>query len=583
MKSSAYSKTCLRIFHRFVSPSTIEKQRQQDLLFEKARICIPADEYYSVMIMNTIIAAVAGIAVSLIFFLFNLKIIADIFIIFIPLLSAIITYFFYASYPESQVKHRAKNIDRYLPFAVNFISTMTESGVSPGEMFQTLSTTDIYGEIQHEARKITQEINVMGIDNNTALEHGIERTPSIKFKTFLQGLFGTLQAGSSVDAYLNTMVHQYMKEDLLNREKNLEFLALIAELFVMSAIAFPLFLVIIISVMGFVGDSGSGDFQILYIIAFVMLPILYSVFLFMIKSTILEEVGKSKSETAKPLSEILRQKSMKVLYISIGILCLCYLAVFLLVFLGNVNFNNYLFFDLIFISVLVLIGPYAFFMNAKMKREFEIQDRLPEFLVGIANSLSAGMNIFDGIRMLTKRNYARLTQEVKKMNAELSWRLPIKRVFHQFAERVKNPLISRSVISINRGLEMGGNTSRVFEAAAREIKQVNQVKQQRQANMSMYTVVIIMCFFVFLFIMLILDNTLFSYFYDVQVQQTSSQGFVQTIDQSVLHYGLCSFVFVQAIGSGILAGYFTDGNVASGMRFSFLLGVVSMIAFRFFF
>jgi hypothetical protein len=99
----------------------------------------------------------------------------------------------------------------------------------------------------------------------------------------------------------------------------------------------------------------------------------------------------------------------------------------------------------------------------------------------------------------------------------------------------------------------------------------------------MYAVVILMCFFVFLFIMFILNSTLFNYFFEIQLQQKGSQGFIKQIDASYLHYGLYSFVFVQAIGSGILAGYLMDGNVSGGMRLSFILGIISILVFKYFF
>ncbi len=192
------------------------------------------------------------------------------------------------------------------------------------------------------------------------------------------------------------------------------------------------------------------------------------------------------------------------------------------------------------------------------------------------------MTVFDAIKVSSKGNYGSLTPEIKKMNAEISWHIPIKKVFTNFAERMKNPLIKRAAITINRGLSMGGNTPKVFKAVSKEITQVNEVKEQRITNMAMYTVVIIMCFFVFLCIMLILNNTLFTYFFDIQQQQTEG-GFISSIDPQRLYYALYSFVFVQGIGSGILGGYMIDGNLPSGVRYSFLLGVISIFVFKFLF
>ncbi|MFH1012997.1 MAG: type II secretion system F family protein [Thermoplasmatota archaeon] len=585
MKSSTYSQFCLRAFHGVLERKKQEKIEHTNLLLEQANISLTGKEYDAFTLMNAILGGIISACLSFLFYVLFSMPVPMLLLLILPLVIIGCILGIYQYYPKFVIKRRSNSIDRFLPYAVNFLSTMSETGISPGEMFRTLATTNIYGEIQHEAKKISREINFMGVDSISALEHAIEQTPSVKFKSFIQGLLGALQAGSSLEVYLSTMVHQYMEDDMLIRERNLEFLSLIAELFVMAVIAFPLFLVIIVSVMGFVGDVSANSFDVIFIFAFLVLPLLYYMFFILIKATSLEEVGKGKHEIGSTFREKCRYNkgSLMVFLFSFCMMCVCYVAVFLLNYIGYITVSFYQYIDLLFLSLLLLIGPYAFYTHSQIKKKLEIQDRLPDFLISISNSLASGMNVFDSIKMLSKRNYARLTDEIKKMNAELSWRLPIKQVFIQFADRMKNPLIVRSVLSINRGLEMGGNTPALFKAAAREIQQVNRVRQQRYSNMSMYAVVILMCFFVFLFIMFILNSTLFNYFFEIQLQQKGSQGFIKQIDASYLHYGLYSFVFVQAIGSGILAGYLMDGNVSGGMRLSFILGIISILVFKYFF
>jgi len=56
---------------------------------------------------------------------------------------------------------------------------------------------------------------------------------------------------------------------------------------------------------------------------------------------------------------------------------------------------------------------------------------------------------------------------------------------------------------------MGGNTTKIFRAAAIEVGQVNRLENQRKAEMSVYTIVIIISFFVFLAIVIMMDLTIF--------------------------------------------------------------------------
>ena len=73
-----------------------------------------------------------------------------------------------------------------------------------------------------------------------------------------------------------------MTRDLIERKKGLESLAIMAESFVVTVIAFPLFLIIIISVMGL--TSGGIDFTILYLIALGVLPMAYAGFYVMMNT-----------------------------------------------------------------------------------------------------------------------------------------------------------------------------------------------------------------------------------------------------------------------------------------------------------
>jgi len=128
----------------------------------------------------------------------------------------------------------------------------------------------------------------MGIDTITALKNAIVISPSEKFKEFIQGIVGVIQSGSELGPYFERCVEKYMFDDLDTRKKNLDSLAIMAESFVVTAIAFPLFLVIILSIMGL--TSGGIDFRFLYVIALLILPMAYVGFYVLMKSGMGEEI-----------------------------------------------------------------------------------------------------------------------------------------------------------------------------------------------------------------------------------------------------------------------------------------------------
>jgi len=258
------------------------------MLLEKADISMVYQEYYSMVLMNILIGFIASIAPTLLLYTIVPNRTTALLMLIISSIIPIVIGLYYLGMPASKAKARGKNIDRYLPYATNFINTMSVAGISPAEIFETLSTVELYGEIQKEAKKITTEINMMGIDTITALKNAIAISPSWKFKEFIQGMLGVIQSGSELGPYFDRCVEKFMLNDLIDRKRNLESLAVMAEAFVVTVIAFPLFLVIIFSVMGM--TSGGIDYVFMGILAFVILPLAYMGFYVMMKSGMGETV-----------------------------------------------------------------------------------------------------------------------------------------------------------------------------------------------------------------------------------------------------------------------------------------------------
>ena len=287
MRSTPYSRMCRKIFSRIFKKLNIKKDEKNHLL-EMADIKMTYDEYYSMVLMNIVIAFFLSMTLSLVLHNIVSSKITALLIPVIPSVTILLVATYYIYLPESRAKARAKKIDILLPYVANFIATMSSAGISPGEIFKRLSSVDLYGEIQKEARKISKEIYIMGVDTITALKHAIERSPSRKFKDFLQGIISTIQSGSDLNKYFKNIVDKYMYEDLLERKRNLESLAIIAEIFVITVIAFPLFLVIIISTMSLTSSGGAIPFNFLYVLSLVILPLAYFGFYVLMKSTAVE-------------------------------------------------------------------------------------------------------------------------------------------------------------------------------------------------------------------------------------------------------------------------------------------------------
>ena len=255
---------------------------------KSARIEIRAGAYLA----SSIYIALAGFFATLILiliFLFLLHLVGVsvteimvIFLFFIPIVIGLLIFYIFLISPKTQAKAHAKRIDENLPYALNFISAMTSAGVIPTEIFKSLSKQKTYGEIKEEASIIYRDVAMLGNDILTAIRKNIERTPSNKFKEFLQGLVVTVTSGGSLKTYFMTKAEQYTMEKRQEQKQLIENLGIMAESYVTTAVAGILLLLIIIPLMMVISGDWNGMF--LAILIFMLVPLIHGGFSYVIKS-----------------------------------------------------------------------------------------------------------------------------------------------------------------------------------------------------------------------------------------------------------------------------------------------------------
>jgi len=282
MPLNSYQKMCYRWFGRVAENVTNDKL---ELDLERAHLDIRAAAYLSCVWVNTIITVIisAIICLSLIIF-FSLDLALSFFLIIFVVLTAIMFYFYFMKMPSMRAKARGKKIELYLPYALNFISAMSAAGVTPTEIFKSLSKQRIYGEIREEALWIYRDVELLGRDIISAIKANINRTPSEKLKEFLQGAVVTVQSGGALKPYFMGKADQYTRENRVAQRQLIESLGIMAEAYVSAAVAGVLMILVVLPVLMIISNSFNAPF--LYFFIVVILPIIHIMFAWILSSMI---------------------------------------------------------------------------------------------------------------------------------------------------------------------------------------------------------------------------------------------------------------------------------------------------------
>jgi archaeal flagellar protein FlaJ len=193
-----------------------------------------------------------------------------------------LTYAVFIMYPSVEAGNRRRNIDATLPYAINYVTSMSTAGITPAEVFRLLGDSPIYGESSVEARYIAREIDIFGRDLIDALRLVSASTPSKRMKEFLQGAMASISSGGNLTDYFRTKADQYALENRQTQKQFLDILALMAESYVTAMVAGTLFLIILQSIMSVL--SGDNKPMFLYAIVYIMIPLGSVAFVIMISS-----------------------------------------------------------------------------------------------------------------------------------------------------------------------------------------------------------------------------------------------------------------------------------------------------------
>jgi len=189
-------------------------------------------------------------------------------------------FFSFYFLPQIKAWERRGKIEELLPYAIGYISSMASIGVIPYEIFKKLSGMgENYGEVSNEAKQIVRDVELLGFDFITALRNLATVTASPQMRSFMQGAVTTTLSGGEMGSYFINAAKMYMEERRRKYGDFITMLGLFAELYVVGLVAGPLLIVVVMSIMCFLG---SASLATLAAIVYVIIPLGSTGFIFLI-------------------------------------------------------------------------------------------------------------------------------------------------------------------------------------------------------------------------------------------------------------------------------------------------------------
>ncbi len=294
-KSSQPESTTIHVFSykllnsrvQFLYPRLPSLERS----IKQAMMPIPFDVYVCSMVFFSIIAGVVGIGIGV-----SVSILVDIqpkiFAYLLPILAGggvgMGTFFVLQMMPQINLKTRASKLNEELPHFIGYMATLATNSLSLEGIFKTIAMEESNEEIVKDSRFITRNIEVLGMDLLTAITDLIKRTPKGSYSELLEGAIITVQTGGNLREFFVATAKVQLEEKKMSLKKSTESLGVMAEMYTILLIVFPLMSIIMLSIMAIMSpDLGGFDLiTLMNLLTYVMVPFFGVLLLFMMDSMV---------------------------------------------------------------------------------------------------------------------------------------------------------------------------------------------------------------------------------------------------------------------------------------------------------
>lgn len=275
-------------FSKIVHPKLLTKFGGLKNSLAKASLKTGYQVYLGFVIFTAVVTGVVSFVVSIPFLDFfgvvnlfrfgNLFGLPDIYVwaFLVGVLSGLSSFGICYFYPRYVSYSRGNKIDANLPTIANFLSVLASAGMPPESIIRSLARVGKEFRVEKEANAIVGDIELMGFDLQNALKRASERSPSKQLGRMLDGIGTTSVMGGDLAGYLRDESDKYRRAKSIIMRHFLDNLGIIAETYITFMVAAPLMLVVMLSVMTFIGGGISlgslGTDMLLNLVTFVMLP-----------------------------------------------------------------------------------------------------------------------------------------------------------------------------------------------------------------------------------------------------------------------------------------------------------------------
>jgi flagellar protein FlaJ len=522
---------------------------------EKARITIYPETYVSLMFLIALLTLPVTIVAIVLMLLFQFWPL----ILLVPMPAYVMIGFIVV--PMSMASERASALEREMPFAATYITVMASGGIPPFLSFKRLSEAELMPAMRKESKELTKDVEIFGVDPLSALETSAKKNPLDIFREFVSGYASTVIIGGDVLHFLETKAQDIFKERSSRVKAAAERLGTLLESFIIIMVLMSLCFYILFSVES-IYSTGMGSLSTMLMYTYVLTPMLSFVFIYL-------------AHNMQPKTPITEMRPYKIWALSSAVAVLIVLLVtdFFGLIQTPLSFLQGVI-DLptaVAIALVISAAPAAIVHRKIYSKRSSLERGVAIFLRDLTEVRKSGLAPEKCIENLSNRDYGAFSNELKHISAEISWGIPLRKVFMEFVKRTKSWLTQIVMFLLVEAIDVGGGTIAMIESLTRFNTMTQQVEKEKKMAVRPYIMV------PYFAAVLLVATTLMTLIFTSQTLGVAETG-GPSMDIEFMTMIFSVSVIIHCYLIGLVAGKISEEALSAGFKHAALLVIIAIVA-----
>jgi len=471
--------------------------------------------------------------------------------------------------PKTAASNRVAGLKIEIPYASMYISTMTSGGLSPYESILRMRRMDLLPNMKEEVKRIDMIVKSQGLDPVKGMEEAAKGVNLKEYKELLLGYASAVKTGGDTLHFLFNQTDSMFRQ-LSTRIKALgENMGMLMEAYTIIGILGVLGIFLIYVVGMALPSAGAGlSAAQFFLFSFIILPMLSILFIYLADAAQIS-YPTSNWKTYQFFGLFLPLN----LFIGSQLILPPFTEDFIIIpslFNGLLTLRDFLQLENgteaalgMGVTLILIALPGAIADIYFVGREGKILDGINSFLRDLVETRKSGLSPERCIDALHSRDYGSFSKYLNEINMKINWGYPLRKIYEEFSEKVKNWLALVNIYLLIDTIEVGGGTERSLETLAAFSESTKHLEDEKKAVLMPLTIV------PYIGAVLLTGTTI------LFLQFFVSGGGVSVSTVS-LYKVLLTPLALHSWFLGIVTGKIVGGRVSAGFKHSIVLTIVSI-------